>query len=85
MTEILAVFRSRTQAIDCFNNLKALGVAVALVNTPKEANIGCGLSVKVNGNNFNRVKTMIARFKYSAFYGYFTMQNKYGRIFISPI
>jgi hypothetical protein len=85
MTEILAVFRSRTQAIECFNNLKTFGVPAGLINTPKEANIGCGLSVKFSKNYFNRVRALIAKSKYSAFYGYFKMENKYGRIFISTI
>ena len=49
MTEVLAVFRSRSQAIDCNARLKAAGIPANLINTPREANIGCGLSVKVVG------------------------------------
>ncbi|MDE5667261.1 MAG: DUF3343 domain-containing protein [Clostridia bacterium] len=46
MTEILAVFRSRSQAIDCNSRLKRYGISATLINTPKEANVGCGLSLK---------------------------------------
>ena len=40
MTEILAVFRSRSQAIDCNSRLKRYGISATLINTPKEANVG---------------------------------------------
>ncbi len=70
MTDILAVFRSRTQAIDCMGRLKALQIPARLVNTPREANIGCGLSVRFALNAAARVRAVIARANYSAFYGY---------------
>ncbi|MDE6597766.1 MAG: DUF3343 domain-containing protein [Clostridia bacterium] len=79
MTEILAVFRSRAQAIDCNTRLKMFGVPSALVNTPKEVNIGCGLSVKIPQTMLARAKQIIANGRYSAFYGYFTMKSPYGR------
>lgn len=81
MTEVLAVFRSRAQAIDCNTRLKAHGVPSNLINTPKEANVGCGLSVKFPQNFLPRVKVLIANGRYSAFYGYYTISNLYGRTF----
>ena len=74
MTDILAVFRSRSQAADCNSMLRMYGIPSNLVNTPKEAGTGCGLSVKIPQNMVARAKTLIARGKYSAFYGYFTMR-----------
>ena len=59
MTEILAVFRSRSQAIDCNARLKVYGVNASLINTPREANIGCGLSVKIAPDKLERVKGII--------------------------
>lgn len=85
MTEILAVFRSRSQAMDCLSNLKSAGIPANLINTPKEANIGCGLSVKAPAAAAAPMKRLIARAHYSAFYGYLGIENKYGRIFIVPI
>ena len=70
MTEILAVFRSRSQAIDCNGRLRALNIPSQLINTPKEANIGCGLSVKFPLSASVRAKKVIALANYSAFYGY---------------
>ena len=79
MTYILAIFRSRSQAVDCNIRLKSFGVAAELINTPKEANVGCGLSIKIPHNMANRAKMIIYQAKYSAFYGFFVMQQTYGR------
>ncbi len=83
MTEIIAVFRSRSQAMDCNSRLRANGVPCTVINTPKEAKVGCGLSIKLPNNMLNRAKALIANARYSAFYGYYTMQNLYGRIYIA--
>ncbi len=85
MTEILAVFRSRSQAIDCNARLKAMGVPASIINTPREANIGCGLSVKIPINMLERVKMIIRNLNYSAFYGYYRMQKNYGRTIFGKI
>lgn len=82
MTEVLAVFRSRAQAVDCNSRLRSGGVPASLVNTPKEANVGCGLSVKFPQNFLPRAKSLIYGGKYSSFYGFYTIRNVYGRIFI---
>lgn len=81
MTEVLAVFRSRAQAIDCNARLRAHGVPANIVNTPKEANIGCGLSVKIPQNLAAKAKPLILGARYSAFYGFFTVNNLYGRTY----
>ena len=78
MIEILAVFKSRSQAIDCNARLRGAGIPATLINTPREANIGCGLSVKVPPSFLDRAKFIIRNGNYSAFYGYFRMQNNYG-------
>lgn len=83
MIETLAVFRSRSQAMDCFTRLKSAGLNVRLINTPKEANVGCGLSVIFPRAVAARAKSIIAKAKYSAFYGYMKLENKYGRIYVS--
>lgn len=70
MTELIAVFRSRTQAMDCNNRLRSLGVPSTLINTPREANVGCGLSIKIPQNMLPRAKAIILGGKYSAFYGF---------------
>lgn len=85
MTEILAVFRSRAQAMDCEWKLKMNGIAASLVNTPKEANIGCGLSVRIPQNTLSRARAIIRSANYSALYGYILTKDLYGRKIIGKI
>ncbi|MDE7076261.1 MAG: DUF3343 domain-containing protein [Clostridia bacterium] len=82
MTEILAVFRSRSQAIDCMTKMRALNIPAQLINTPKEANVGCGLSLKFPQHAANRVKNVISRVNYSAFYGYMRIDYRSGKMLI---
>ena len=79
MTYILAIFRSRSQAVDCNIRLKSFGIAAELINTPKEANIGCGLSIKIPHPSVERAKNIILKANYPAFYGFFIMQQSFGR------
>lgn len=85
MTEVLAVFRSRAQAMDCNSRLRGARVAASLVNTPKEANIGCGLSIKFSSVNLPRVRTVIKSAGYSAFFGFYNVNNIYGRTVFSRL
>lgn len=85
MTDILAVFRSRSQAIDCNARLRAAGVAANIVNTPREANIGCGLSVKVPQNMLDKSRYIIRNGGYSAFYGFYKVLTAYGNTFVGRI
>lgn len=85
MTEILAVFRSRSQAMDLEWKLKSIGIAAKIINTPKEANIGCGLSILIPQEAYQRARVIVRRQNYSAFYGYLTVTEIYGRKVIGRI
>lgn len=78
MGDLLAVFKSRSQAMDLRSRLTAAGVRCELINTPKAANAGCGLSVKFDRAAFPRVSAAVRAGRYSAFYGFFTLLNVYG-------
>lgn len=82
MADMLAIFRSRSQAIDCMNKMRALNIPAQLINTPKEANVGCGLSLRFSAAAASRAKGIIAKMNYSSFYGYMRIDFKGGRIFI---
>lgn len=83
MTEILAVFRSRTQAIDCKTRLVSCGIPAAVVATPSELKLGCGFSVKIPASAQKAAKYQISRAGYSAFYGYMSYPPVGGRRNIS--
>lgn len=79
MSELLAVFRSRSQAMDCMNKMRAFNLPARLIDTPKEANVGCGLSIRIPMNYANKAKAVIARAGYSAFYGYMKLDVRGGK------
>ena len=70
MTYCIAVFRSRSQAIDCKGQLARAGIKAEIVATPSSLHIGCGLSVKFPTAAYGRVRAIIARGGYTVFYGY---------------
>lgn len=84
MDSILAVFRSRTQALDCVSRLKYYGVGAAAVSTPREANVGCGISVRLAESDLPRAKRILSAAGYSAFAGFLRVQMRGGRTFVRP-
>ena len=70
MGQVYAVFRSRTQALDCAARLKRFGIAAQAVSSPREANAGCGLSARFAEADFPRARKVGAQAGYSAFVGY---------------
>ena len=84
MQSYLAVFRSRTQALDCAARLRKAGVSASAVATPKEAKAGCGLSVKIGAFGMAQAKRVVAGGRYSSFVGFFCMETACGRDLIYP-
>ena len=82
MQAYLAVFRSRAQAPDCVARLKQAGVPASAVSTPKEANVGCGLSAKIGAFDLARAKRILADGRYGAFVGFFRVETGQGRTFV---
>ncbi len=82
MYELLAIFRSRSQAMDCYLKMKAMKLPASIINTPKEANVGCGLSLKIPSGSAGRAKSLINKARYSAFYGYMKIDTRGGRFII---
>lgn len=84
MQTYLAVFRSRSQTLDFVARLRSFGIPASAVSTPKEANVGCGLSAKIGAFDLSRAKCALAGGRYCAFVGFFRVENKYGRTFVYP-
>ena len=60
MQTYLAVFRSRSQTLDFVARLRSFGIPASAVSTPKEANVGCGLSAKIGAFDLSRAKRALA-------------------------
>ena len=81
----LAAFRSRTQTLAFLEVLKKYRIECYTVNTPKEAGVGCGLSVKFNKQCFAFVKKVLWQQRLDSFAGFFFVENRCGRNFIKAI
>lgn len=84
MTEILAVFRSRTQALDCRARLNSMGICAAVIGTPTELKIGCGFSVKYPSAAHNAAKFAIMH-SYSTFNGFYAAARGAGGYFYKKL
>ena len=71
MEFIIVAFRSRAHTIKFFNLLSAHGIGAEIINTPKEAGVGCGLSVKTSKNAFSTVKNAVNLARLNSFAGFF--------------
>lgn len=79
MEFIIASYRSRAHTIKFANYLQEIGVANEIINTPKEAGVGCGLSIKIKKESFEIAKRAVLKLALSSFAGFFlvsTFQNK---------
>lgn len=85
MDMILAVFRSRAQTLDFISRLKKLGVRASAVSTPKEANVGCGISARIGEFDLPRARRILSGGEFGAFVGFFRVRAGYGRVFVSRL
>ena len=81
---ILAVFRSRAHSLDYAEHLHKYGVAATTVPAPKEAKIGCGLCVRLDGRYYQRANTLLRSKKYSSFKGFYKLDFVGGQVSLVP-
>lgn len=82
---IMAAFRSRTQTLEFLDMLRYFNVRAELVNTLKEAGVGCGLSVRFSEENLHTAKNALLQKSFSAFAGFFKVSNLYGKINVKAV
>jgi hypothetical protein len=71
MEYVVVAFRSRAHTVKFAEILRRGGISVEIINTPKEAGVGCGLSVKVSKSDFLTVKRVAFSLGLSSFAGCF--------------
>lgn len=82
---VMAVFKSRTQAMEFFGALKARGAAAKLISAPKQAKTGCALACEFPYSFLPAAKKTLAAKRYSTFAGLFKAVNIGGRREITPL
>ena len=85
MEYIIVAFRSRSHTIKFASLLRERLVAMEIVNTPKEAGVGCGLSVKIRKESFEMVKRLVFMASLSSFAGFFGVKEMSGKRFVRSI
>ena len=85
MEFIIIAFRSRAHTIKVFNLLSSHGIALEIVNTPKEAGVGCGLSVKFKKEQLGFVRQGVSKVNLPSFAGFFAVKEIGGRRITRPI
>lgn len=85
MEYVVVAFRSRAQTVGFHQFLSRYNVSSEIVNTPKEAGVGCGLSVKVSKSVFSAVKTAVSYSNYNSFAGFFLVKHVGGKRLVRSI
>ena len=85
MEYIVAAFRSRSETIKFYDYLRSYGANVEIINTPKEAGVGCGLSVKISPEILYAVKKAAASFPARSFAGFFLIKTAGGKRYVKSV
>ncbi len=85
MEYLLISFRSRNHTVKFYEDLKRVGIPVEIVNTPKEAEVGCGLSVKTSLNYYAVIKNAVRMTGYKSFAGVFSVKHMANKTVVRSI
>lgn len=75
----LIVFTSRNETLYLAKLLLANGFRAGIVNTPKDAGIACGISVKVEERNLPNVKMLLQSKPFRSFAGIYRVNSNGNR------
>ena len=85
MEYIVAAFRSRAETVRFYEFLKSNGFTAGIINTPKEAGVGCGLSVKIPVGAYSLVSRAARFFPAKSFAGFFSVKTVGGRRVVKSV
>ena len=70
MKYVIFAFSSRAQAMKFYENARRLAPC-SIVNTPREASVGCGLGVRASGEYYAALYSVLGFGGYDSFLGVF--------------
>ncbi len=85
MRYILAIFGGRTQTMAFYQILRSYNISCSVVNTPKQAIVACGISVKFMEKDISVVSSILQRRKFDSFVGLYRVFASGATFVISPI
>lgn len=80
---LFIAFRSREHTIKFYELLRGMRAKAEVINTPREAGAGCGLSVKFSYNQKGMVRTALQRSNFSSLIGAYEVVFNNGRKYVS--
>lgn len=85
MEYLVVAFRSRNHTVKFYEHLKRVNLPVEIINTPKEAGVGCGLSVKAPITYLQVIKRAVSLTGYKSFAGYFSVKHDLNKTTVRTI
>lgn len=85
MAVILAVFRSRGQALRFAAALRGCGIAADTAGAPQEAHVGCALAARFAPSALHNARYLLEGGGYSAFAGFYRVERAGGNTFVTRI
>ena len=81
----IAAFRSRQQVMRFEDALRREGIRVGVVTTPREVAMGCGLSVRFELMDADRVRNLYRRVNPGNLIGFYRVDYSGGRARVMPL
>ena len=72
MKNLIISFKTRNSLYAFSKTLRANGISVSIINTPRNIAISCGLSIKTDMRHFSIISTMIRQSNLTDFIGMFS-------------
>lgn len=85
MGYIATAFKSRAHTVAFSEFLRKNGVPNEIINTPKEAGVGCGLSVKTGAAYYKTIKRAVYAAGFNSFAGCFLVKIYGGKRIVRSI
>ncbi len=85
MEYIAVTYKSRSHTVKFSEFLRKNGIKNEIINTPKEAGVGCGLSAKISVSDYLTVKKAVRMANLPSFVGFFLVKMTYGRRTVKSI
>ena len=85
MEYVAVAFRSRSDTLRFAEFLRNNGISVQIINTPKEAGVGCGLSVKIVPSMIPMMKKAMSVIGYNSFAGFFLVKIIAGKRIVKSV
>ena len=76
---LIIVFRSKTEVFGFIDEMNNAGAFATTTGTPKEAKIGCGISVKTDARNLKTVISILNERRFDGFFGVYSSVGAGGR------